>query len=427
MLGLLLGFVVIIYFLFHLLWRLYVGIEMIWFGKNAFDFLKSKWRKKENIKQMKAFPKGSVYQAKNNSSKEAFAPIASLLSFWEDPYTEEFPCLVGRCLNEQIKNSKKTMRQHSVYRKLRFIDIKVKSNKNGKIYRYWHNGDKEWRYCSLQTSVLEQYCEIGTNKVIKENYYADMFMNYLMSRRLRPDDKKRARTIDQWGRIREIKHFYQDKGITCCPSCGGALPQDLKDILCPYCDSTIFTDFYDWQVELLEMNKASCRYVPIAYIIWHLFTWNPVETLVGGRGKSEKQKDKKIVRFSENDFLCEVYEDILHRMPQEDFIDLNLGGMNVVKIRNSQEESFVTIQFPLYKTYFSDDGTIVTEKEKQRVTYKRKRYPNRFKPKEGVIFEEKQCPACGGAFSPDAEGNCKYCGSFLLLDNKKWIRAEESR
>lgn len=418
------GFVVVLYFLFQLLWRLYVGMEILWFGKNLITFMIMRWQKKEKIQEMHAFPEGVLYQARNKSSDEAFKSIAALLAFWENPYADQFPCLVGRCMHEQIKRSKKTMKLHSVYRKLRFIDVNVQSGKNGKIYRNWSNSDKEWRYCYIDAIVLEQYCEIKTNRVIKEKYYPKMAITYLMSRRLSPDDKKRARSVDKWGRIREIKSFYHDKGLTNYPSCGAELSRDIKDIVCPYCGSTIFADFYDWQVELLAINKGRNPFACIAYLVWFLFAYNPVETLVGGKSKKGNQRDKRIVRFSENDFLCNVYEDLFDRIPEDTFIDLNVGDMRVRKVRNTEEDNYVTLKIPVQRAYFTENGSIRTDKEKQIITYRRKRYPNRFQAKDAVAFKEKQCPACGGAFSPDEQGNCTFCGNFLLLDNTKWIRDE---
>ncbi|MCR5701023.1 MAG: hypothetical protein K6G76_02625 [Lachnospiraceae bacterium] len=55
-------------------------------------------------------------------------------------------------------------------------------------------------------------------------------------------------------------------------------------------------------------------------------------------------------------------------------------------------------------------------------TFTRVRYPNRFRNEDAVVSAEKMCPNCGGAFTPDEKGNCKFCGKFLFRDNVKWKR-----
>ena len=55
-----------------------------------------------------------------------------------------------------------------------------------------------------------------------------------------------------------------------------------------------------------------------------------------------------------------------------------------------------------------------------KATFTRVRYPNRFRKEDAVVSQEKMCPTCGGPFTPDKKGNCKFCQTFLFKDNVKW-------
>ena len=134
------------------------------------------------------------------------------------------------------------------------------------------------------------------------------------------------------------------------------------------------------------------------------------------------------MRFSENDFRQDVYESFLVHEKNENLIDMWLGELDIRKINNTDKDTLISIKVPVYRVYIEKDGTgkslIHSTKQNEWATFTRMRYPNRFRKEDAVVSKEKSCPTCGGAFTPDDNGNCRFCGTFLFKDNVKWKRID---
>lgn len=71
--------------------------------------------------------------------------------------------------------------------------------------------------------------------------------------------------------------------------------------MCPYCGSTIFSDYYDWQLESLEIEPEHLK-------LRGFIGWMIIVLASGGNGSRVKKRTKqKIVRFS-----CFLYEKLCH-------------------------------------------------------------------------------------------------------------------
>jgi hypothetical protein len=103
--------------------------------------------------------------------------------------------------------------------------------------------------------------------------------------------------------------------------------------------------------------------------------------------------------------------------------DLWIGEIEIRKITNTEEETILKTIVPLHKitVYNEGDGVQVNNCTKRiRRSYKRMRYPDRFRKQGTTISGEKYCPSCCAPFTPDEKGNCVHCGAFLFRDSVKW-------
>ena len=191
-----------------------------------------------------------------------------------------------------------------------------------------------------------------------------------------------------------------------------------RKIVCPYCGSTIFSDYYDWQLESLEIEPEHLK-------LRGFIGWMIIVLASGGNGSRVKKRTKqKIVRFSENDFRQDVYESVLKDELSENLIDLWLGEIEIRKITNTDKDTILKTAFPVNKTVIRQgtDGALKIDHRCEfiRADFMRNRYPDRFMKQGKVVSGERCCPACGAAFTPDEDGNCIHCGSFLFKENYKW-------
>ena len=361
--------------------------------------------------------------ARENSIKNLHRladPIRPVLEFWSDPDTQEFSNRVGEELNTLVKLSKNNLRANGMRRRLIVSPYDYEVAEKGKIERKWDDGGLEWRASDLKASLLEEYYSLADDSLLASYYYHRVCLTPLMSRRLRENEKQAANARDKWGRKIETKNFYEDEHITVCPSCGGRLPSDLKDQLCPYCNATIFSDYYDWQLEDMAIEPDEIRIRTLTgFVIW-LFSYQKIGKRVVF--KVQNQGRHKISRFSENAFRSDLYRSCIEHSDADRLVDLWLGKIEILGIQNTRKDTILKVRVPVFRTMISPDGGIGKEKEILKTSFIRSRYPNKFDQKNAVISTERACPYCGSEFKADEKGCCIHCGSFLYKDNTHWKR-----
>lgn len=345
-------------------------------------------------------------------------PIEPVLEFWNDPNASEFTCFVGDSLNAKVKRSKENLKKRGIRRQLIVRPSFVALSQKGKTSRKWDDGGREWQASEITSSVLESYYSMADDSLISSYYYRSLFLTPLISRRLGADEKAEANKRDKWGRKMKARSFYGDMRITTCPSCGGELPQDLKDPVCPYCNSTMFSDYYDWQIEGMEFTPSEVEFHTfIDTLIW-LFSSENIGCRVSFKHKYKGKN--RVVRFSENAFYYDVYDSCIETADQDNLVDMWLGKIKILKATHTDKETFLKIKVPVWSTLLTDDGKVVKKKEIKKATFVRTRYPNKFDKDNAVIAKEKECPSCGGEYAVDNEGRCIHCGTFLFMDNSHW-------
>ena len=398
----------------------FLTIEILIFLGFVFVFVRRKVCRNSYLARTRAIPEGKIYTSSNKSTGEAMEDLVPVFEFWESPSMSEFSCKVGKQLNTRVKRSKNLMYRHEIVRKLRFVDLYATQNNKSGVYRKWDNGGKEWKCCNLNGMVVEEYYDKSGNLLVPSFIYPSATILGALSRRLRPDDKRNARMKDKWGKITEFTDFYIENRVSECPSCGAKLPSDCKDIICPFCSSTMYSDYYDWQAEVVEIEPIKLRYRGL--VGWIIYIFNEK---IDNKVKNKNTKDK-IVRFSENDFRNDIYDILMNDCETygERVIDLWLGKVNVIKVTNTETDTILTTKVQINKTLIEGDKKITKKEYTSKINFKRCRYPNKFDANSADFDKYKQCPTCGSPFMPDSKGNCNYCGGFLFLDKLKWSKEE---
>lgn len=415
----LLGLLALLGLLLMVAFILLVAIDFLILLGYLVNILFRMYCKSGNIKSALALPEGVVFDKKNKSVKELSKYIEDILVLYERPENKDTQYRMGANLHKRIENTRQILSSNGISRKIRFVDVRAEKTGKGHTFRKWDQGGKEWGAAEINASMVEQFIEVESGRVISQNYYPSVKFGFSMSRRLKQEDRVKAAQRDKWGRkLENKKEYYKDEQLKFCSSCGAELPGDLKDVVCPYCGSTIFSDYYDWQIESLEIEPQ--KLVLRGLIGWSIYFRNHKAI---GSGVNNKKK-QKIVRFSENDFRQDVYESIIARERNTDLIDMWLGTIDIRSIKNTEKDTILKIKVPIYRIMLEgiNAGSITIKKDVQdyKATFTRVRYPNRFRKEDAVVSQEKMCPTCGGPFTPDEKGNCKFCQTFLFKDNVKW-------
>lgn len=379
------------------------------------------YEKNGNIRSAGDLPEGEIFEKNKKSVKNICEYIEDVIRLYEGTDRKDTRCRVGANLHQRINAVREKLADNSIERRIRFVNVNVENTDKGQNLRRWDQGGKEWRVGEVYAVMTEQYIDKGSGNVLSDNYYPNVRIRFAMSRRLKAEDKAGSAKKDKWGRKIESKEIlYENERLKCCPSCGAELLGDLKDVTCPYCNSTIFSDYYDWQIESLEIEP---RKMMVRGIIGWLIYYNNHKAIGSGVKNNEKAK---VVRFSENDFRQDVYESFLADEKNDNFIDMWLGELDIRKVKNTDKDTLINVKVPVYRVHLEKDSTgkalIRSTKHEERATFTRVRYPDRFRKENAVVSKEKSCPACGGAFAPDDNGNCRFCGTFLFKDNVKWKR-----
>ena len=363
-----------------------------------------------------------VLDTKSKGLTQVCEPLEALLHLYEDPQKDINELTLGASLHSRMTASREVLFKNGIIRKLRFVNVESDQAKSGKLYRKWDQGGKEWRACTLSADALDEYIDIQSGRVLTSIYYPSVKVYFFMSRRLAVADKTAAAQKDKWGRkIVKTDTFYEGKHLENCPSCGAPLPKGMKDVVCPYCNSTIFSDYYDWQLESYEVEPERIR-------IRGLIGWVIIALKSADNAARVKKKAKeKIVRFSENDFRQDVYESFRNSENSDELIDLWLGDIDIKKITNTETDTILNVSVPIHKTVICRDETgqisVRKQESKERTDFTRIRYPDRFNKKMAVVSGERFCKNCGAAYTADENGNCLHCGAFLFIDNVKWRKA----
>ena len=391
------------------------------------------------IKRASELPAGTLYTADNKSTAQAMENIVPILEFWEDLGASEFPCKVGDNLYNRITRSKNILHRAGLKRELRFLDARAEHTTKGDIYRKWDIGGKEWRASEITATMVESFVSLDGNVAVPAKVYYGVTVICSMSRKLRKSEKNMSHMKDKWGRPEYTGKFYEGTELEKCPSCGGDLPKDRKDAVCPYCGSTIFTDFFDWQIESLEIKPAKKRIIGvIGFVISSLKheqigakvidKSSPVFSFLvknnkkkGKKGKAQKNKNK-IHMFSENDFYADVYEECSNYFAEDGIIDMWMDSIVIKTVGYDHGNTIINAQIPIYKETIGDANEVLIGKNIENMRFARKSNPAKLDKNKSTITEERQCPSCGAGFEPDNNGNCKSCGTFLFYDELKWKR-----
>ncbi len=376
--------------------------------------------KSSDIKTAEQMAEGEVFDKKNKALTEACGYVEDIFKWIENGGEKSFRYKTGYILDKRLDATAEVLKRNGITRSLRFVSMKIKQTDSGKNCRKWDQFGKEWMGFEIHGAVIEEYKKRSNGEVVFHKYYPRVDLFFSLSRRLQTKEKNKSHEKDKWGRkIDKKDEYYSDKKLKYCPSCGAELPQNLKDATCPFCESTIFSDYYDWQVESLEIVpfKRKVR----GTIWWIIYAFNKRKT---GQLVINKIKEK-IVRFSENDFRQDMYESCLDEAGTGETIDMFFGPVKVTSVKNTDTDTIIETKFPVTSISIINVSSalqVVTDTKNVSRTYKRVRYPDRFHKDDAVISAEKKCPSCGGAFAPDDNGNCTYCGTYLFRDNVKWIQ-----
>ena len=379
------------------------------------------YEKPGNIRSAGALPEGEIFEKNKKSVKNICEYIEDVLRLYEGTDRKDTRYRVGANLHQRIYAVREKLADNRIERTIHFVNVNVETTDRGQNLRRWDQGGKEWRAGEVYAAMTEKYIDKGSGNALADNYYPSVRIRFAMSRRIKAEDKANSVKKDKWGRKIENKEIlYEKERLKICPSCGAQLPDDLKDVTCPYCDSTIFSDYYDWQIESLEIELKKMMLRGI--IGWWLYLNN--HKAIGSGVKNKKKV--KVVRFSENDFRQDVYESFFGNEKNGNLIDMWLGELDIRSIKNTDKDTLINVKVPVYRVYLEKDDAgkklIHSTKQDERATFTRVRYPNRFRKEDAVVSKEKSCPMCGGAFTPDDNGNCRFCGTFLFKDNMKWRR-----
>ena len=410
------------------MWLLYLLAGVLLIGELLVAFIyvyvlvRRKLDKPGNIKKAAELPEGAAFDAESKSAKTACGYIDSVVMLYEAPEGTKTKYRISGSLDARITKTKETLAGYGIVRKLRFVDVKAELSEKGEPFKKRNHGGKEWRSCTMNAAMVELYESAADGRILLDSYYPSVSVNYSLSRRIMAKDSAKAAQKDKWGRkISDTDTFYENIMTETCPSCGAKLPENLKDVTCPYCQSTIFSDYYDRQVESIDIAPNRLKIMGLIGWIIYGIGWLKGYSPVKFRKKSD------IVRFYDNDFRQDVYESLSESENSSDLIDMRLGVIYVRSAQNTETDTILDISVPVDKIVAANNsGTLTVRRisETVRAKFIRTRYPNRFRKGDAVISSEKSCPSCGAPFVPDENGNCQYCGRHLYRDNVKWKRME---
>lgn len=383
------------------------------------------WRiifRNSEISKALSLPEGEIFDYKNKSTRKALSNVEDILKYMENPSGDPIGFTIGEGVKARIDKTTEALNRYGLIRKLRFIEVDANRVRTGDVYRKWNYDGKEWRACEINCSFCEQFVDKTSGRPIETNYYPVTKITFAMSRRLTKSDKETDAKKDKWGRkVYKGEKFYEGKKLTNCPSCGAPLPEDLKDVICPNCKSTIYADFYDWQVETLEIEPVKLKVRGFFMLCKYLLQPGTVRSRV-----VSPKKGPKIPRFSENDFRRDVYNGLLASENDPGLIDMMLGTINISSVNFSDRDVILGVKVPVYRvavvTGRNGANSISTTTKDCVASFIRTRNPGKFNEASSVVSAEKKCPACGGPFSPNEKGCCTYCGTFLFKDNLTWKR-----
>ena len=377
--------------------------------------------KSTDIKNAEKMAEGEVFEKKNKSITEACSYVEDVFKWMENGGEKSFRYKTGLVLDKRLDATASVLNRNGITRSLKLVSMKTKKTDSGKDCRKWDQYGKEWMGYEIHSAAIEEYKRKSDGEVIFRKYYPRVDLFFSVSRRLQKKEKNKSLEKDKWGRkIDKTDKYYSEKELKNCPSCGAELPQNLKDVTCPFCESTIFSDYYDWQVESLEIVPFKRKVRGTIWWIIYAFNKRKPGQLVINNNK------EKIVRFSENDFRQDMYESCLNDAVEGDTVDMFFGPVKITKVKNTDTDTIIEAKFPVTSICIkntSSEPQIVSSTKNISRAYKRVRYPDKFHKDGAVISAEKKCPSCGGAFAPDDNGNCTYCGTYLFRDNVKWTQA----
>ncbi|MBQ6380232.1 MAG: hypothetical protein IJJ41_01340 [Clostridia bacterium] len=384
--------------------------------------------------------------------KDAVNPI--LLS-WRLAQENQLPDRMDKTFLERMQTIIRSLQVHGVRRDLRLFGT-ISTIEGGKKqgFKKWNEGGREWREGTLSSTLLDTYIDPHSGKIVQDRYFPNVKISVVQSRHIRYEDAKQqaANQKDKFGYMKkqtpEAPLYAQSKRII-CKSCGAEVEINTQQVTCPYCGGQLFSQFHDWQTEHFSVEPIAeyplsrvfvctgmafassfltliikrilsgntdfsllALLVMIAVTVGAILSFNAILNAI------QKKRKQQIVRFSEHQFKRCDYEELWQQLQHKDILDFFLGDVSILNVKNTEQTTELSIRVPLFTQSYRS-GAVVFEKTKWEGSFTRARYPERLKS-TGAIVEERECPSCGGNFTPDSNGCCAYCGYGLKTSNAKW-------
>lgn len=342
------------------------------------------------------------------------------------------PVRIDSKCRDRLVHEIKCLNRHKIGRVLKFSACRMDDTSGKTGWKKSNEGGREWREGTIRGRIQDCLIRLDTGETISERLIRDGFVTIVQSRRIRSDDRREDKSL-----------YYDDTEKIICRSCGAEVERSSEITICPYCGAYIESDFYDWQLESFEIGKEGAdvfKYIGILtaavfmpLIISMLLSENWYAglapgfcigiilalILIGAYMLLFKDYSKQIVRYSENTLRKNIVEYLWNQPCDKDLLERNLDEFSIRKVDNSEMETRITVKMHIKEQRYIPDGKLESKGKSEILTLTRARYPDRMKAK-GVIFQEKECPACGANYVPDKNGNCSYCGYGLYVQNRNW-------
>ena len=387
-------------------------------------------------------------------SGELRGAMDPMLEAWRTADPDRLPSRMGRAMGDMSRRTLGVLRSRGIGRDLRLTeaDSAAPNRKDGFVM--WNDGGREWREGSVHAAVLERYVSLSGGAVLRERYYPEGILTVRQSRRIRAAElEENARETKKAGKGKGKTAFYRNAPAMNCPSCGAELIPDSAEFTCPYCGAVMRSDFYDWQTESFRFEAGMLRelapvllpfagfYLLFAVLNLTLFGTDGLMILVGlgaaliGAAVLTgifaalipdavlKNREKKIVRYSERLFQTCIYKHLWEREASPDTVDFVTSPLTLTKVTEEGDRVRAEVKVPVEQTLIGENGEITVRRRTYRGAWIRAKYPARLKS-AGEQYREKYCPSCGANWDPDEEGLCSWCGALLREDTTLWKPVE---
>ena len=433
------------------LWLVYSDDLLASFGHKAESLLGSYDKKPKNNSASQAPAEGSPLAGTSltGEMKQAIEPI--FLS-WENADSALLTGRMDKTFRQMQENSIRLLQRFGLRRVIRLQKMKMHNTGKPGNFKSWNDGGRQWREGEAEGPATEIYIN-SEGRIISSQYMRTARVAVRQSRHVQCKDLKSEKERKRQGK-KGTTEFYGDIREQRCYSCGAEITISGAETVCPFCGRPVFANFYDWQTQDFIFEKEPITrtildflpILPVTFLVTLLlflpFGSAATDDIIFSLGLmaagvivgfiatlllivlfvdiiGENRKLKKVTRFYENLFRSSLLEEMWARADLEKTLEMWLGKIKYNKVRNTEDQTFITATVPVGTRTIDAAGNISTATVKKKLTMVRARYPNKLKSR-GEILENKSCPSCGVPFLPDDHGACSYCGYSLQVDNSKW-------